>query len=53
MKQETIILEIRAAEGGSDSKLLVEDLRDIYLKSARNQSFDFKIEEQRNGLCII
>jgi len=26
---EQIIIEIRAAEGGQDSKLLVEDLRDM------------------------
>ena len=53
MKQETIYIELRAAEGGSDSKLLVEDLKNIYLKSARNKNFEAKIEEERSGLCII
>jgi protein subunit release factor A len=40
---EQIIIEIRAAEGGQDSKLLVEDLRDIYLKTARINNFDYKV----------
>ena len=53
MKRKTIILEIRAAEGGQDSKLLVEDISNIYIKSARNNNFEYKITEQRSGLCII
>ena len=40
---EQIIIEIRAAEGGQDSKLLVEDLRDIYLKTARTNNLDYKV----------
>jgi len=32
--KETIILEIRAAEGGSDAKLLVDEQLSIYLKAA-------------------
>jgi len=31
---EAVILEIRAAEGGDDAKLLVEDQMDIYLRYA-------------------
>ena len=31
---ESIIVEIRAAEGGDDSKLLVEDMTKIYIKAA-------------------
>lgn len=53
MKTKTIILEIRAAEGGQDSKLLVEDISNIYIKSARNNNFEYKVTEQRSGLCII
>lgn len=49
---EQIIIEIRAAEGGQDSKLLVEDLRDIYLKSAKNQNFNYKIVN-RDGFSSI
>jgi protein subunit release factor A len=30
---ETVILEIRSAEGGEDSKLLVQDLLAIYVKA--------------------
>jgi len=30
---ESIIIEIRSAEGGEDSKLLVEDMCKIYVKA--------------------
>jgi protein subunit release factor A len=50
---EQIIIEIRAAEGGQDSKLLVEDLKDIYLKTARVNSFDSKVVECRDGFTSI
>jgi protein subunit release factor A len=53
MKQEKIILEIRASEGGQDSKLLVEDLLSIYLKSARNMNFYAELIETRSGLASI
>ena len=49
---EQIIIEIRAAEGGQDSKLLVEDLRDIYLKTARINNFDYKVIN-RDGFTSI
>ncbi len=39
---ETIIIEIRAGEGGLDSKYLVEDMFNIYTKSAKNNSFIIK-----------
>ena len=39
MKQE-VTLEIRAAEGGQDSKLLVNDMRDIYVKTAKTNNFN-------------
>lgn len=32
---EKILLEIRDAEGGTDAKLLVKEMKDIYLKTAR------------------
>jgi protein subunit release factor A len=35
-----IILEIRASEGGEDSKLLVNEMRDIYVKTAKNNNLD-------------
>lgn len=37
-----IILEIRDAEGGEDAKLLVQDMADIYIKSARVNNFECK-----------
>lgn len=39
MKTETITLELRAAEGGEDSKLLVRDMAAMYIKAARNNNF--------------
>lgn len=53
MKTEKIILEIRASEGGNDSKMLVEDLRDIYLKSANLNNFECGIQDSRSGFCSI
>jgi protein subunit release factor A len=32
---EKILLEIRDAEGGTDAKLLVKEMKDIYIKTAR------------------
>jgi len=49
---ETIIIEIRASEGGNDSKLLVKDLASIYTKSCRNNNFSYKVEE-REGFASI
>ena len=53
MKKESIILEIRAGEGGSDAKLLVSDMLNIYIKSIRNQNFQYKVEEERDGFASI
>ena len=49
---ETIKLEIRASEGGNDSKLLVKDLTDIYTKVCRTKDFIYKVEE-RDGFASI
>jgi protein subunit release factor A len=51
--KNSIIIEIRASEGGNDSKLLVNDLMDIYLKSARNNNFSSKILEELNGFASV
>jgi len=42
MKQKLneIVIELRASEGGQDSKLLVIEMRDIYIKAAKNNNFD-------------
>jgi len=37
---EKIILELRAAEGGQDAKLLVGDMMNIYIKAAKNNDFN-------------
>jgi len=50
--ETTIKLEIRASEGGNDSKLLVKDLTDIYTKSCRNKNFTYKVEE-RDGFASL
>jgi len=46
---EKITIEIRASEGGNDSKLLVKDLTNIYLKSCRNNNFSYELES-KNGI---
>jgi len=37
---ETIYLEIKGAQGGKDAKLLVEDMTNIYTKTARNNNYN-------------
>lgn len=34
MMTTNVIVEIRAAEGGADAKLLMRDMMEIYLKAA-------------------
>ena len=51
----TIHLEIRDAEGGTDAKLLVTEMQDIYTKTARNNNIECNVVEVRNGfahLCL-
>jgi hypothetical protein len=36
---KSINLEIRASEGGEDSKLLVDVMKDIYVKTAKNHNY--------------
>lgn len=44
MKTEKIKLEIRAAEGGEDSKLLVGEMVDIYKKAASLNNFKVEVD---------
>jgi protein subunit release factor A len=37
-----IYLEIREAEGGEDSKLLVKDMCDIYQRACNKNNFTYK-----------
>jgi protein subunit release factor A len=41
---EKVTLELRAAEGGEDSKLLIGDMAAVYLKAAKINGF--KIESE-------
>ena len=50
---ENINLEIRASEGGEDSKLLVIDMMNIYIKTANLNSYNWKINEIRDGFVNI
>lgn len=50
---EEIIIEIRDAEGGEDSKLLVNDMSNIYLRWSNNNNVDFKVLESRSGFISI
>ncbi len=50
---EEIIIEIRDAEGGEDSKLLVKDMADIYLRWSNNNNIDSKILESKEGFVSI
>jgi protein subunit release factor A len=34
-----ITLELRAAEGGADSKLIIEDMAAMYIKAANKNNF--------------
>lgn len=45
MKKETVILEIRASEGGDDSKLLVSEMFAIYKKAAIINNFEFETRQ--------
>lgn len=50
-----ILLEIRDAEGGSDAKLLVNDMKNIYIKTAKLNNINYEVVEERNGyvsLCL-
>ena len=48
-------LEIRDAEGGTDAKLLVSVMKEIYTKTAKNNNLECTVVEERNGfahLCL-
>lgn len=48
-----IQLELRAAEGGDDSKLLIKDMMNIYIKVCKINQLDYKIlEENTNKINI-
>ena len=52
---KTINLEIRDGNGGSDAKLLVMEMQDIYMKTAKNNNLACSIVDTREGfvhLCL-
>jgi len=52
---EKVVIEIRNAEGGQDSKLLVKDLADVYHKAARVENFSISTLKETEGyisLCL-
>lgn len=53
MKTEKIKLEIRAAEGGEDSKLLVGEMVDIYKKAASLNNFKVEVDHWLPGYASL
>lgn len=55
MTMKSIVLEIRASEGGEDAKLLVGEMVNIYTKAATINNFKCEVAESRDGftsLCL-
>jgi len=50
---EKIKLEIRGAEGGTDAKLLVCEMKDIYTKAANINNIGWITDEERDGYVSI
>lgn len=50
---EKIKLEIRGAEGGTDAKLLVCEMKDIYTKAANINNIAWIVDEERDGYVSI
>lgn len=50
---ETIYVEIRAAEGGDDSKLLVHDMMEIYASFAKQNGLIGEIIDDRPGQVVL
>jgi peptide chain release factor 1 len=51
--KETIYVEIRAAEGGNDSKLLVHEMTAIYAKYSARFALSVEIVDQRPGQTVL
>jgi protein subunit release factor A len=52
---EKLNIEIRDAEGGTDAKLLVSEMTDIYTKTARLNNLECNVVETKEGfahLCL-
>jgi protein subunit release factor A len=52
-KMKTIVIEIRDAEGGEDAKLLVGEMKNIYIKACKLNNFTYEVKEEKYGLVIL
>jgi len=50
---KSLIVELRSAEGGDHSKILVNDMTTIYRKVAEKNKLNFSILEERSGFASI
>lgn len=48
----SVIIEIRAAEGGEDAKLLVAEQYNIYKKFAQRKNIEIDILDSRSGMIV-
>lgn len=46
---EKIVIEIRDQEGGEDAKLLVQEMKDIYLKAIRLNGYNILSLDEKDG----
>jgi len=46
---KTVLIEIRDMEGGDDAKLLVQEMKNIYLKSIRINDFRITSMDEKYG----
>jgi len=51
--KEKILMEIRPAEGGNDSKLLIHIMKELYLKACKLNGFSFEIKEANENIVVI
>lgn len=50
---KSLIIELRSAEGGDHSKILVQDMTTIYRKVAEKNNLNFSLLEERSGFASI
>ena len=50
---EKVYIQIRRGEGGKDSSLLVEDMADMYIKSAKINNFNYAIIQNKDGMIVL
>ena len=50
---EKVYIQIRRGEGGKDAALLVEDMADMYIKSAKINNFQYAILENKDGMIVL